>query len=186
MITLDQDEHIVSEVRKHWFVFLAHGLFLFAAALFPVFAYEIIVRVLPVTVSLAGNPKGLIAFFYGFWLLFLWIAFFVQWTNYYLDVWYITEKRIIDVEQKRMFHRSVSSLRFDKIQDISIEVGGLISTFFHIGDIRVQTAAENSSDFFMRRAASPEKVRNLIFSQHNKVSEKSRLVEIVPPHHGNS
>jgi hypothetical protein len=186
MINLDPGEHIVYEVRKHWFIFLAHGIFLFLAGIVPFFAYAIVVKSIPFSLPSNGTISGLLVFLYAIWLLFLWISFFLQWTNYYLDVWYVTEKRIIDVEQKRMFHRSVSSLRFDKIQDISIEVGGFISTYFDIGDIRVQTAAENSADFFMRKAASPEKFRNLIFSRHNQESEKSQMVEIVKSHDGTS
>jgi hypothetical protein len=129
--------------------------------------------------SIGGNTRGILLFVYAVWLMALWMSFFIQWTNYYLDVWYVTEKRIIDVEQKRLFHRSVSSLRFDKIQDISIEVRGLIDTFFDIGNIRVQTAAENSADFVMLHAGSPDRVRNLIFRQHNIQSEKTAPVTIM-------
>lgn len=172
MILLDPGEHVLLEVRKHWFVFVAQGIFHLFAAFVPFFAYEFIVKRLPYRIPDAFNPTGLSLFFYSLWLLSLWISFFVQWTNYYLDVWYVTEKRIIDVEQKALFNRSVASLRFEKIQDISIDVRGFISTFLNIGDIRVQTAAEDSGDFFMRKAASPDNIRNIIFAQHNVASEK--------------
>ncbi len=172
MILLDPDEHVLLEVRKHWFVFVAQGVVHLFAAAAPFFAYEFVVKTLPFHLPVNFNPTGITLFLYSIWLLTLWISFFVQWTKYYLDVWYITEKRIIDVEQKALFNRSVSSLRFEKIQDISIDVTGIIATFLNIGDIRVQTAAEDSGDFFMRRAASPDSIRNLIFSQHNVASEK--------------
>ncbi len=179
MVHLDPDENIVLEVRKHWFVFFSHGFFLAMAAVAPFVAYNIVKNYISINISMSGNPTGILLFFYSIWLLGLWMSFFVQWTNYYLDVWYVTEKRIIDVEQKRLFHRSVSSLRFDKIQDISIEVKGLIDTFFDIGNIKVQTAAENSADFVMLHAGSPDRVRNLIFKQHNIESEKIASVTIV-------
>ncbi len=186
MIHFDPDEHVVLEIRKHWFVFFSHGFFLAVSAIVPFVAYEVVSKYLNFTIPISGNISGLMTFLYALWLLVLWISFFIQWTNYYLDVWYITEKRIIDVEQKRMFHRSVSSLRFDRIQDISIDVSGIISTFFNIGDIRVQTAAESSSDFFMKNADSPDRVRNLIFGQHNKEAEKSLHVTITDRNNGAS
>ena len=117
-------------------------------------------------------------FIYSVWLLASWVCFAIQWTNFSLDVWYVTQRRIIDVEQKGIFHREISNLRFDKIQDISIEVTGFIATMLNFGDIHVQTAAEDSSDFFMHNARNPERVRKIIFSQHNVESERTRHVKI--------
>jgi len=177
---LDPDESIILEVRKHWFVFFSYGLLLSIVAIMPAVLYEIIIRFVNLPALLVGgNFETIIVFAYTLWLLILWMAFFVQWTNYYLDVWYITDKRIIDVEQKTLFHREVSSLRFDKVQDISVEVRGLIATFLNFGNISVQTAGESSKDFIMKDADNPEQIRKLIFSQHNIESEKSRPVNIV-------
>lgn len=172
---LDPGEKIVYEVRRHWFVFLFNGIVLALLALLPFLAYSFLsnyLNVIPADTIEKYFYTGL--FFYALWLLFLWMMFFLQWTKYYLDVWYITDKRIIDVDQKAIFHREVSNLRFDKIQDISIEVHGVIATFLNFGNLQVQTAAEDSSDFFMKHARKPEEVRRIIFSQHNIESEKKR------------
>lgn len=179
MIHLDPGEHVVHEVRKHWFVFFAHGFFLSLAAILPPIFYEAFVHFVPFKFPIQGNLSALLMFVYALWLLALWISFFVQWTNYYLDVWHVTQKRIIDVEQKRLFHREVSTIRFDKIQDITVEVKGLLSTFLDIGDVRVQTASENSQDFIMYSASHPERIRKIVFAQHNWESERSRPVRIV-------
>lgn len=171
MLHLDPGEKILLEVRKHWFVFLSHGAFLAALAVMPL----LVVRVLIARVGLpefGEDINALAGFAYSIWLLILWISFFVEWTNYYLDVWYVTTKRVIDVEQKGMFHREISNLRFDKVQDVTIEVRGILATFFGFGNVRVQTASENSRDFYMSHAANPEGIRKLIFEQHNKVSEQ--------------
>jgi hypothetical protein len=177
---LDPGESVIMEVRKHWFVFFAYGAFLFVAAVVPPIFYETIVHFINIDVSIQGDFSSLVTFAYMLWLLILWMGFFVQWTNYYLDVWYVTQKRIIDVEQKSLFHREISSLRFDKIQDLTINVKGLLATFLNFGDVQVQTAAENSEDFHMTNAANPERVRQIIFSQHNREAEKTRPVNIVP------
>ncbi len=179
MIHLDPGEHVVHEVRKHWFVFFAHGFFLALAAILPPIFYEAFIHLVPFKFPIQGNINSLLMFVCLLWLLALWISFFVQWTNYYLDVWHVTQKRIIDVEQKRLFHREVSTIRFDKIQDITVEVKGLLSTFLDIGDVRVQTASENSQDFTMHSASHPERIRKIVFAQHNWESERSRPVRIV-------
>jgi uncharacterized membrane protein YdbT with pleckstrin-like domain len=179
MLHLDPEETIVIEVRKHWFVFFAHGFFLAIAAIVPALLYWAVEKFTGFRLPIEGNYYMLVLFFYTLWLLFLWISFFIQWTNYYLDVWHITQKRIIDVEQKSLFHREVSSIRFDKVQDITIEVRGLLATFLDIGDVRVQTASENSKDFFMASASAPERIRKVVFAQHNKAVEKTQPVRIV-------
>lgn len=179
MIHLDPGEKIVHEVRKHWFVFFSYGLMMTIAAILPPIVYEAFIHLIPFRIPIEGSGNALVSFIYILWLLVLWISFFVQWTNYYLDVWHVTQKRIIDVDQKRLFHREVSTIRFDKIQDITVEVKGVLSTFLDIGDIRVQTASENSQDFTMHNASHPEKIRKIVFAQHNWESEKSRPVRIV-------
>lgn len=188
MLHLDPGETVLLEVRRHWFVFFTYGVFLVVASLLPVVFYETVVHFVNVTLPIKGNFSSLIVFLYMIWLLILWMGFFVQWTNYYLDVWYVTQKRIIDVDQKGLFHREITSLRFDKIQDLTIDVQGFLATFLNFGDVQVQTAAEDSGDFRMNSAAYPEKVRQIIFAQHNLEAEKSRPVKIVPheiPHEEN-
>src|SRR4051812_13563592 len=101
---LDSDEHVILEVRKHWIVFFGYAATLFFGALLPSTVYTIIKIFLPgffEAIQLPGNTYAMLLFFYILWLLFLWISFFLEWTKYYLDVWYVTEKRIIDVEQKK-------------------------------------------------------------------------------------
>src|SRR6185369_10095065 len=132
ILHLDPGEHVILEVRKHWIVFAGHAIYLFLAAFFP-FIILVAIRIflynyIPVSIPSTLNLSSLSLFFYSLWVLFLWISFFVSWTKYYLDVWYVTEKRIIAIEQKRIFDRGISNLRFDKIQDITIDVRGFWST----------------------------------------------------------
>ncbi|MFO0718859.1 MAG: PH domain-containing protein [Candidatus Paceibacterota bacterium] len=179
MLNLENDEKIILEVRKHWFVFLGNVIGFFVGGVLPIVFYFLIVTFSSFDIlKIIYEYKSLYFFIYSLWLLLLWVLFFIQWTNYYLDVWYVTEKRIIDVNQKGIFHREISNLRFDKIQDISIEVRGFIATMLNYGDISVQTAAEDSSDFVMKNARDPQRIRRIVFSQHNIEAEKLRKVKI--------
>lgn len=183
MLHLDKDESVIFEVRKHWIVFFSQAFFHSIGALAPLFLYGAIKEIIPLNLSIGGNSNALITFVYFLWLGVLWLSFFVQWSNYFLDVWYVTQKRIIDVEQKRHFHREVSSIRFDKIQDITVEVEGLVATFLNYGDIRVQTASETSKDFVMKTAGNPERIRQTVFAQHNQQSERVQEVHVVDKNH---
>ena len=160
MIKFEPDEKLVLEVRKHFFVFFMHTLVSVFFAVLPLLV--IIVTSFVTDINLSLKMVWLMIFGYSLWLLVVWVLFFIQWTDYYLDVWYITNEKIYDVLQKGFFHRQVSILRFDNIQDVTVEIRGLIPTLLDFGKIHVQTAGETSADFTLRSAKRPNEVKNTI------------------------
>lgn len=165
MIELHPGEKIVLEVRRHWFSLLLETFFLVIFILVPFF----ILGFLSVS-RLVAIPKftALFVFGSGAWLLVGWMLFFVIWTNYYLDVWIVTDTRIIDVEQHYLFSREISELRLEKIQDVTVEIRGLLATFLRFGDIHVQTAGDVKR-FTMRGVPRPERVKEVIFREHDRI-----------------
>ncbi len=95
------------------------------------------------------------------YLLFSWLFFFFSLTDYYLDVWIITNQRIIDIRQDGFFSRTISEQQINKIQDVTSDVKGVFPTIFKFGDVHVQTAGEVSR-FFLAEIPEPNEVRNLI------------------------
>ncbi|MDQ5969341.1 MAG: hypothetical protein QG579_498 [Patescibacteria group bacterium] len=173
---LEDGEDVIIEVRKHWIVFIGYVMAVIFTAFLPLVVFVLSKVFFPdlfVNIKVGGNKEALVLFFYALWILFLWISLFIEWTKYYLDVWYVTEKRIIIVDQKNIFHREVSNVRFEKIQDVTLEVQGFISTLLRFGNVRVQTASENSQEFFMNAVRHPEIVRKVIFSHQNKTGNSS-------------
>ena len=174
---LEAGEHVIKEVRKHWLVFFVAVLFLLALAVVPVlmfvFAPAELIRSLPFIIS--GDIDVLFVFLLLLWFLVLTLVFFFIWTDYYLDVWIITNHRVIDIEQKGFFRRSISSFRLDRIQDITINVHGFVRTIIGFGDINVETAGQGK-DFTIPNAAHPEMVKQLILNAYNKAIEKYRNI----------
>lgn len=174
MPPLETGETILYTVRKHWFIlageiaFLvllaaAPGLFLFAPYLIP----AELVSFLKDFVHFEGSFSLLIVFLWFLLLLLLWIVFMVFWTDYYLDVWLITNHRVIDIEQKGLFSRSVSTFRFDQIQDVTAEVPGVLATLIDFGTVKIRTASNETFDF--RGVARPNFVKEKIMSEHHRV-----------------
>lgn len=175
---LDIDEHVILEVRKHWIVFVSVASGFLFASLLPLIIFTGLKTFVPgvFSVDVPGNGVSLFLFFYIIWLLTLWILFFIDWTKYYLDVWYVTEKRIIAVDQKSVFHRGMSNLRFDKIQDITVEVHGFIPTLLDFGNVKVQTAGQDSQDFYIKAVKHPQEIRKVIFGRQNKINELEKVI----------
>lgn len=161
----------MAEVRRHWYVLFAETLGLFILAFVPI----LMIAVFDVFgLSTMPNFLPLALFVSGWWFLAIWIIFFIVWTDYYLDVWVITSKRIIDIEQRNLFSRSTSECRIEKIQDISVEVHGLLATFLHFGNVRVQTAGE-SENFILLNIPDPQAVKDIIFKEQEETAHLSGI-----------
>ncbi|MDD4333275.1 MAG: PH domain-containing protein [Patescibacteria group bacterium] len=118
--------------------------------------------------------EGLIAYpltiiFLSSYYLFLWLFFFFSFIDYYLDVWIITNERIIDIKQEGFFARTIAELRLYRLQDVTSEVKGIFSTLLGYGNVYAQTAGEKQR-FFFKDVPRPEKIRDLLI----KISEDSR------------
>ena len=159
MIRLQPDEKIVMKARRHWFVVFSEVVAMVFMLLVPILGFFLVSN--SDIITLRGNFTYLILALESMWALFIWLMFSKFWVNYYLDVWVITSKRLIDIEQKGFFNREVSTLNFENIEDISVTIKGIIPTFLKFGEIRVQTAAE-SREFVMRMAKDPTEIKNTI------------------------
>jgi len=175
MIQIPRDEKVILVLRKHWFVMFMEGFVFVVLALAPSLLLGIGARLL--SPDLSSPLTLLIISGYLIWLIALWIGFFIFWTDYYLDVWIITDKRIIDIEQRGLFSRTTSALRHENIQDSTISQGGLISTLLGFGTVKVQSAATDVQ-IVIPYATNPRKVKELIMHLHDQTIEETKTIRI--------
>mgnify|MGYP001589399367 FL=1 len=97
------------------------------------------------------------------WELIIWQLWFYALTMYLLDVWIVTNQRIIDSTQRGFFNRSVSELHNSRIQDISVKVSGLFQSLLKFGDLEVQTAGTENKFRFLQ-IPNPVEVKNVIMA----------------------
>lgn len=158
-------EEIVLVVHRHWFNILEQMflVFLMIVALFASVIY------FPLLFSTLKNSvwHSFFAFLENIFAMVTWIIFFLIWIDYYFDVWIITDLRIVNIEQKGLFNRSVSELELSRIQDITTEVVGIIPTFLNYGDVFVQTAAETER-FLFRQVPDPYRIKDQIMVLQKK------------------
>ncbi len=104
MIKIGKNEKILLEVRRHWFILFSKTLFLVFLLVLPI-GIIIAFNMLGISnlVTIAGDGTFVSIILTSVWLLFIWITFFVIWTDYYLDILIITDKRVIDIEQQGLF-----------------------------------------------------------------------------------
>ncbi len=179
MIEIDKTEKVLRIVRKHWFVLLADIVVLVLFVTIPVIllvAWNVFN--LSSIISYGGNPLFAAGFFLFAWLLVIWMVGWHMWTDYYLDVFIITDKRIFDITQYGLFRRTSSSFRLDRIQNITVEMTGIIQTLLNFGTVRLETAGERE-DFVANYLSRPYELKKSINEMQDIEAEKSQLVHLV-------
>ena len=169
---IDNDEEILFTVHKHWFALLGKIVMFVVSALAPI-AFVILFNVVPTETlfSVPGNQTALSIAFIFIWLTFVLPFVFVVWTDHYLDSLVLTTNRIIEVEQKGLFAREVSSFRLDRVQDITTEITGVIPTMLNFGNLQIQTAGE-SKEFKAKYIPDPRGVKLKILREHDEAVER--------------
>lgn len=159
------DEQILLVLHRHWFNILSQFFIVIAMLLLFFGSYGLTAFFY----TDFSNPIGqtLFAFLRNLFFTFTWITFFIIWIDYYFDVWIVTDKRIVNIEQNGLFARETSELRLEKIQDVTTDVKGVIPTFLNYGDIEVQTAGEQEK-FIFKNIPDPYAVKDLIMNLQKK------------------
>jgi hypothetical protein len=67
------------------------------------------------------------------------IFFLPSWIGWYFSVFIVTDKRLIQITQKGLFHRSVIDMGLNQIQMVNYQVAGLQETLLGFGTIMMQT-----------------------------------------------
>lgn len=174
-----KEEKIVYVARVHPFIVFLKTLGFLILAITPFLLVFYVKHTL--NLSLSPDLNSILLFFYFLYLSLLWMLYFFVWTDYHLDGWILTNKRLIDIEQKGLFNRDISTLTYDKIEDINFQVNGVIDTFIKMGDINIQTAA-TTKEFSFLNVNNPAKVKNAIQSlqkKYIKLSKQKQKNEVI-------
>jgi len=166
------NEVVLTVIRKHSIVyarivavFLLTVLLPLLGFLFGWFAYYPLAE--HYTLGIGVGLFSCAYFLYG--LLFTCIA----WLNEEFDLFIVTNQRLIDVTQVSFLQRTVTTTPLEQIQDTTSDVKGMIRTLLNYGDLVVQTAAGNASDFHIDRVPDPAiYARKILNWAHEKQNGK--------------
>jgi uncharacterized membrane protein YdbT with pleckstrin-like domain len=161
---LGHEEYIVAIFRKHpFYVWITIAKYILIAVL-PVLAGTFIGNTL-------GDYSDYAFIIYLVFLIILWISFFIEYTDFMLDTWVLTNERLVDVEQLALFSRRISTLSLDRIQDITIEQSGLLNSMLGIGTVFIQTAG-TEDEFKIIGMREPSHVKDIIMQTYQSSKDK--------------
>lgn len=155
----EEDEKVIMITRKHWLMLvLPFIVATFSGALLIYFFWTAFSKGELMTGKLDSSAKIAFALLV---VLYVLLVAFGSWLTRYLNVLILTNKHIVDVNQKAFFARSVSTLELKNIEDVCIDKNGFFATIFDYGNIKIQTAGE-LPNFELSGVADPEKVQRTI------------------------
>lgn len=170
------DEKPIAILRRHWISVLSLIASLIVVILLPLATVWAINYNQP---EFFENPIWTTLFILGVSIFFLysWLFLFQQFLDYYLDVWIVTSRRVLNIEQHGLFARTVSELRLHRIQDVTAEVKGFLPSMLDYGYVHIQTAGEQQR-FEFEQIPHPNQVAKMILDMA-EADRKSQFEEVV-------
>lgn len=162
------DEKIIKIIRRDFFILFKKMILTVGLIVLPALAVFMILNLYPNLLD-GQISYPLIALAVSGYGLFICLFFFFCFIDYYLDIWLVTNKRIIDVRQEGFFSRTVAELKISQIQDVTSDLEGFFQFIFKFGDVYVQTAG-TVDRFIFKEIPNPEKIRDIII----KLAEQNR------------
>ena len=121
-----EGEKLLVFTRQHWYLLLGPVLLAIGASLLPLI---LIIALAPLIVAYPGSS----AIFMVCWIVYLmciWFMISYKIVFYILNIWIVTNDRILDIWQITFFNRKISELHLESIQDISVNTAGIIQSYF--------------------------------------------------------
>lgn len=175
----DDSEVVQRVVYKHLFSvlpFLLVALLLFFIGLFLVYAGAADILKFPES-ALKGLPDSTFQLPYSLigvvlvvLALFLWLASIYVWRQ---NQMILTDENVVDVDQRGIFLKHISTLRLSRVQDISVVVKGPMQTLFRYGTIHIQTAGAKEN-FEFDYVPDPYEVKAYMVNLFEEFVEKKK------------
>ena len=161
----EKDEEIIMVSRKHWVAYFTHILL----ALF--------IPIIPIALLIISSNSidiyGKTTIYLGLFVASLVISVNIVTTaiiQWYYNISIITDKRILNLKVTSIFQHSYTEILWRKIQDVSHDSIGPLSSIFDIGNIYIDTAGEGI-DLTLKFVPKPrdvqEVINNLVDLTHN-------------------
>jgi len=157
-------EQVIFYLRRHWFVLARQVVLYVILFIAPLVAAYLVLKLFPDFWDRIFNgalTEALVTLAISLYYLAVWLFFWNAWVDYYLDVWLVTNERVVSLEQRGLFNRVVAELRLERVQDVAAQSKGLAGTILNFGEVRVQTAGEEPN-FMFHQVSKPYQVAEKI------------------------
>lgn len=172
-LQLEGDEEVLFQTRRHWFIPFSRLFIISLVAATPLLLF-ILALATPLQehiLLLTSTNPALLVYGYAVYVLLLFMEAFNVWTNYYLDMFILTNFRLILVNQKGLFRRNIASFRLERLQDMNSEINGVIATLLNFGRLEIETAGHSDEEFEAYGLPDPKTLKSRILKAADELIE---------------
>lgn len=174
-----KNEVVLCFSRKHWIVLVPHfiGFGIFLAAVFSFFVFisqQDIEAVMNQAVYRIFAGLAIIG------LTFYLHRFFCKFFNYYLQIFIVTNFRVLQLDQTLYFTKNRDSIDLPEIQDILIEQKGIVKTLLNYGEIQITLSSAHATKT-LRSVPNPEYFFRKINKTKREYITSRREDKVKPP-----
>lgn len=169
------DEEVLLFMHRHWYTLISKIIYTFLGALLPFILITLFGQII-----ISYKLASLVVFLFSAYYMVLWYVVGYTITMYVMDIWIVTDQRIIDSTQQGFFNRTISEISLGNIQDISTVIVGAIPTMFNYGNLDVQSAGA-VDHFEFKQIPNPQNVKDVItkaVSEYKDKHFKSEALEV--------
>lgn len=166
LMEFDENEELVSEIRKHPF-----GLFVIY-----LIGTLVILAMVAVTIALMLSTQGdaletgsdlsqvqpIIAIVGGLLILLAAIMTAISAYLYTSDVVIVTTEKISQFLHRTIFDRKISQLSIGDVQDVTVSQVGVFSRLFNFGTLVIETAGEQQNYTFVYTPNPYERAKDIV------------------------
>jgi uncharacterized membrane protein YdbT with pleckstrin-like domain len=172
------DEENIFFLRRHWFVLIPVMLGFVVILVLPFLIYGF-VNVRNPAVFAERSAVTLYVLGASMFFLYAWLFLYQNFIDWYLDMWIVTNYRIVNIEQHGLFGRTMSELMLYNVQDVTSDIKGFIHTIFDYGVIHIQTAGETKR-FEFEDIEHPTHVAKRVMELANEAKLKFGRDTVIP------
>lgn len=121
-------EEVLMVLKRHWIAYVIVGLYFIFWIMLTIIIFYFF--------GLNTYINIILCVFWMMWSLFL----YVEWLNHELDMFVITNKKIIWIEQITFLNRVVTECNLGQVQEVNSKTKWLFSNLFNFGTVYIQTA----------------------------------------------
>lgn len=134
---LKEGESVKMAIRRHWIVYIFVALYALVWVIISL-----------VTLGFLWMNFFIILLNILFWMFFS-IFLYIQWLNHELDLYIVTNNRVIWVEQISWMNRTTREYNLGQVQEVSSKTKGILANIFNYGTLSIQTAGTNTNNLDM-------------------------------------